>query len=63
MGDAHVHSRTCGYVSAFAALFFLIGAEQASVMSLLDYDERYSRLVVRFEFDARFSDGRQLVLE
>lgn len=59
----YVDRGSCWNITALPALFFFVGTEQSCVMSLLNNDERYTRLVVSLEFDARLSDSRQFMLK
>lgn len=57
MGYTHVDGRACRYITALATLFLFIRAEQARVMPLLHYDERYAWSVVSLQLDTCLTDG------
>lgn len=63
MSDSHINRGACRYVSALAALLFLVGAEQSRVMPLLHNNERDTRFVVRLQFNASLTDSGQFVLQ
>lgn len=63
MGDSGVDGRSGRDVARLARLLLLVGAEQPGVMAFLDNDEGDSGLVIRFEFNASFTNGCQLVLQ
>ena len=63
MSDSGVNRSSGRDVAGFTGLFLLIGTEESCVMPLLDNDKRNARLVIRFQLDTSFSDGRQLVLK
>ena len=57
MCDADVDGGAGGDIARLAGLLFLVRAEQAGVVTLLDHDERDARLVVGFQLDACLSNG------
>lgn len=63
MRDADVDCCACWNISRLAALFLLVSAEQARVMTLLNDDEGDTGTVVSFKFDTSLADRGQLVLQ
>ncbi len=63
MSDADVDRRSGRNVPGLSGLFFLVWAEESSVVALLDDDEGYAGLVVRLQLDAGLSNRGQLMLQ
>ena len=61
--NARVDRGTCGNVSRFTRLFLLVSTEQSGVMTFLNHDEGYTRLVVWFQLYACLANSGQLVLQ
>lgn len=49
--DAEIDCGSGGDVAGLARLFLLVGAEQARVVTLLDHNERDTRLVFRLQLE------------
>lgn len=58
--DAHVDCCASRYVATLAYLVLLVGAEEASVVTLLNDDERDTGLVSHLQFHTRLADSLQL---
>jgi hypothetical protein len=63
MRNANVDGGASGYVARFANHVLTIGAEEPSVVALLNDDVRDARAVIALQFDTRLSNRRQLVVQ